>query len=205
MASILYKDDKILCSVDECLPIVEVDESPPSSIIPDYLWLMKVSNFSNQVCRRGRLNLNEILLTAAVICVCVQLSCAWDDMKSLNFLDLDQIQRSSSLMFRLKLLEAASAMQIALGVQDLGRLHCSPIVDNRGVTILVTVQYVHDTKSVQGLTVKWMSLSKLFKRQATSTASDKDINAMDLLTLNLLVSRNERLMKTGEKLITSFF
>lgn len=140
-------------------------------------------------------------------------------MKSLNFMDLDQIQRSSSLMFRLKLLEAATSMQAALGVEDLGRLHCSPIVDNRGVTIMVTVQYVHDQKSVQvrkdflkhkvnflvfnlcniiyqGLTVKWLSISKLFKRQVISASSDKEISAMDLLLLNLLVRTFETFLFT---------
>lgn len=41
------------------------------------------------------------------------------------------------------------AMQSALGVQDLGRLHCSTVSDSKGVTIFVTVQHVADVKSVQ--------------------------------------------------------
>lgn len=126
-------------------------------------------------------------------------------MRSLHF-DVDLANQSPSLLFRLKLLGAAAAMQAGVGVQDLGRLHSTPVVDGKGVTVLVTVQYVHDSKSVQvcsafdgnqssstdrivtlqGLAVKWLHMNKLLRKQ--STVADKELSAMDLLINGLLVS-----------------
>lgn len=118
LASILYHEDKIVCTVDDCIPIVEVDETHPgSNITAEFHWFMKVS-------------------------------CAWDDMKLL-ILDTECLRNSPSLHFRMKLLDAAVNMQLALGVQDLGRLHYQPITDEHGVTIFVTVQHVADLKTVQ--------------------------------------------------------
>lgn len=83
------------------------------------------------------------------VCCLFQLSCTWDDVKLANFVDYERIHHSPNLVFRWKLLEATLAMQSALGVQDLGRLHSKTITDSRGVTILVTVQHIQEPKTVQ--------------------------------------------------------
>lgn len=42
LASILYHEDKILVTNEDFLPIIEIDESYPSSLHNDFHWLMKV-------------------------------------------------------------------------------------------------------------------------------------------------------------------
>lgn len=43
LACLLYTEDKILVSTEENIPTVEVDETYPSSLHTDMLWMMKVS------------------------------------------------------------------------------------------------------------------------------------------------------------------
>ncbi|XP_067128446.1 ankyrin repeat and fibronectin type-III domain-containing protein 1 isoform X2 [Centruroides vittatus] len=43
LASLLYNEDKILVTPEETLPILEVDETYPSSLHTDFHWLMKVA------------------------------------------------------------------------------------------------------------------------------------------------------------------
>lgn len=42
LACILYHEDKILVTNEDCLPVIEIDETYPSSLHTDYHWLMKV-------------------------------------------------------------------------------------------------------------------------------------------------------------------
>lgn len=114
----MYKDDKVLCTVDDILPVITVDEAVTSVSASDMNWLMKMS-------------------------------CSWEDSKTLQHDLGDAASSSHSLQFRGKLIEAAAQMQAALGVKDIGRLHCRPITDGQGSVLLVTVHYVADTKSVQ--------------------------------------------------------
>ena len=43
LASIVYCEDKVLVTSEDFLPVIEIDESYPSSLNSDYHWLMKVS------------------------------------------------------------------------------------------------------------------------------------------------------------------
>ena len=43
LASLLFTDDeKLLVTVDENIPIIEVDDNHPSTFLQDFCWLMKV-------------------------------------------------------------------------------------------------------------------------------------------------------------------
>ncbi len=43
LASVLYKEEKVLCTVDDNLPVILVDENTPSSLTSEINWMMKVS------------------------------------------------------------------------------------------------------------------------------------------------------------------
>lgn len=43
LASLLFTDDeKLLVTLDENIPIIEVDDNHPSTFLQDFCWLMKV-------------------------------------------------------------------------------------------------------------------------------------------------------------------
>ena len=50
LASVIYHEDRVAMTTEDFLPVLEVDESYPSSIHADFHWLMKVRN---NTCRRG--------------------------------------------------------------------------------------------------------------------------------------------------------
>lgn len=43
LACILYYEDKILVTNEDFIPVIEIDETYPSSLHNDYHWFMKVS------------------------------------------------------------------------------------------------------------------------------------------------------------------
>uniref|UniRef100_A0AC34QC80 Fibronectin type-III domain-containing protein n=1 Tax=Panagrolaimus sp. JU765 TaxID=591449 RepID=A0AC34QC80_9BILA len=49
LASIIYTEDKVLCTVDDCLPIIQIDENIISITNDDIGWLMKLSMGWDQV------------------------------------------------------------------------------------------------------------------------------------------------------------
>ena len=42
LASVIYHEDRVAMTTEDFLPVLEVDESYPSSIHADFHWLMKV-------------------------------------------------------------------------------------------------------------------------------------------------------------------
>ena len=49
LASLLFTDDeKLLVTVDENIPIIEVDDNHPSTFLQDFCWLMKVQTLRKQ-------------------------------------------------------------------------------------------------------------------------------------------------------------
>lgn len=102
---------------------------------------------------------------------------------------------AGSLHTRAQLLNAAKLMRTECGVNALGRLHTRTLTDELGLflvywfrgsgfsgskknkfsgtTLLVTVSFVEDMKSVQGVAVKWGTLSKLMKKKSTAGTSTK--------------------------------
>lgn len=50
LASLLFTDDeKLLVTVDENIPIIEVDDNHPSTFLQDLCWLMKVQTLRKQI------------------------------------------------------------------------------------------------------------------------------------------------------------
>ncbi|XP_055902102.1 uncharacterized protein LOC129938513 isoform X2 [Eupeodes corollae] len=43
LACILYYEDKVLVTSEDCIPVIEIDETYPSSLHSDYHWFMKVA------------------------------------------------------------------------------------------------------------------------------------------------------------------
>ncbi len=47
LASMLYREDKILVTTEDCLPVVEIeDENFSSNLHQEFLWFMKVIELS---------------------------------------------------------------------------------------------------------------------------------------------------------------
>lgn len=51
LACILYHEDKILVTNEDFLPVIEIDETYPSSLHADYHWLMKVCDTHTYIGR----------------------------------------------------------------------------------------------------------------------------------------------------------
>ncbi|KAK7791464.1 hypothetical protein R5R35_002385 [Gryllus longicercus] len=68
----------------------------------------------------------------------MKVDCTWDDVKSLCQ-DMEKSLSSSTVHFRIKLLQAAAQMQTAL---------CKPIKDSQGTLVISTVNYVRSPKCV---------------------------------------------------------
>ena len=157
LASILYNSDRILVTTDDNLPTVLVDASE-----------QPLNNGElDSLCEESSVDLNWLL----------KLSCTWDDgvhwLSSCNSaIDPALMDTSGSLYTRSQLLYAAKTMRAECGTNQLGRLHTKPIVDAQGAVLLVTINYVEDVKSVQGVAVRWTSLSKLLKKRPTSNSDD---------------------------------
>ncbi|XP_059477970.1 ankyrin repeat and fibronectin type-III domain-containing protein 1 isoform X3 [Neocloeon triangulifer] len=145
LACLLYFEDRVLVTNEDFLPVIEVDETYPSCIHPDFHWLMKVA-------------------------------CTWDDVKSLKQ-DMEKSLSSSAVHFRVKLLQAASQMQTALSMQDLGHLHPKPLRDSDGTLVLCTVANVRSPKSVSVLNARWLSLSKIQRRLPTAQSTPDEAPA----------------------------
>ncbi|XP_046988010.1 ankyrin repeat and fibronectin type-III domain-containing protein 1 isoform X1 [Schistocerca americana] len=96
----------------------------------------------------------------------MKVACTWDDVKSLRQ-DMEKSLSSSTVHFRIKLLQAAAQMQTALSIQDLGQLYHKPIRDSQGTLVISTVNYVRSPKSVSVLNSRWLPLSKVQKKLAT--------------------------------------
>ncbi|XP_067005275.2 ankyrin repeat and fibronectin type-III domain-containing protein 1 [Anabrus simplex] len=96
----------------------------------------------------------------------MKVACTWDDVKSLRQ-DMEKSLSSSTVHFRIKLLQAAAQMQAALCIQDLGQLFHRPIKDSQGTLVISIVNYIRSPKSVSVLNSRWLPLSKVQKKLAT--------------------------------------
>ncbi|XP_065338459.1 ankyrin repeat and fibronectin type-III domain-containing protein 1 isoform X3 [Cloeon dipterum] len=103
----------------------------------------------------------------------MKVACTWDDVKSLKQ-DMEKSLSSSAVHFRVKLLQAASQMQTALSIQDLGHLHPKPLRDSDGTLVLCTVANVRSPKSVSVLNARWLSLSKIQRRLPSVQTTPED-------------------------------
>ena len=114
----------------------------------------------------------------------MKVACTWDDVKSLRQ-DMDKLPNSNAFHFRTKLLNAAHALQSALGVQQLGNFYHTPVTDANGSVILVTVTSVRDVKSVSTAHCKWTAYSKAKKKLQTADS----FSVTELLMQNVLDMR----------------
>ncbi|XP_046739893.1 uncharacterized protein LOC124407632 isoform X1 [Diprion similis] len=110
----------------------------------------------------------------------MKVACTWDDVKSLRQ-DMEKSHSSSTIHFRIKLLQAAAQMQAALCIQDLGQLYYKPIRDVQGTMVLSAINYVKSPKLVSVLNSRWLPLSKVTKKLITH----EDSSVADILMASI--------------------
>ncbi|XP_028332922.1 ankyrin repeat and fibronectin type-III domain-containing protein 1 isoform X2 [Gouania willdenowi] len=120
LTSIFYRDDNILVTPEEQIPIVEVEDSYSSSLMQDFLWFTKVSYLWEEVSW-----LQQCLNPSQSSCSC-------------------------TLQTRLKMLQAVSLLQGMLGTQDLGQVYFEPIKDKHGNALLVLLKDMSSCPNLDG-------------------------------------------------------
>ncbi|XP_077482639.1 ankyrin repeat and fibronectin type-III domain-containing protein 1 isoform X1 [Stigmatopora argus] len=121
LTSIFYRDDSILVTPEDQIPIVEVEDSYPSSLVQDFLWFMKVSYLWEEIPW-----LQQCLNPTQSACSC-------------------------TLQTRLKMLQAISHLQGMLGTQDLGQVYFEPIKDKHGNALLVLLKDINASPNPDGV------------------------------------------------------
>ncbi|XP_037319022.2 ankyrin repeat and fibronectin type-III domain-containing protein 1 isoform X1 [Pungitius pungitius] len=121
LTSILYRDDNVLVTPEDQIPIVEVEDSYSSSLMQDFLWFTKVSYLWEEVPW-----LQQCLSPSQSSCSC-------------------------TLQTRLKMLQAVSQLQGMLGTQDLGQVYFEPIKDKHGNALLVLLKDMNACPNLDGV------------------------------------------------------
>ncbi|KAL5018407.1 hypothetical protein ScPMuIL_004129 [Solemya velum] len=109
----------------------------------------------------------------------MKIACTWDDVKSLRQ-DMDRSSSAGTTHFRSKLLQAATLLQNALGMQDLGQFYYKPLRDYSGSMIFMSVNYIRDPKLVGLGSAKWVTVSKL-QRRRSATTTENSLETPDFL------------------------
>ncbi|XP_068610755.1 ankyrin repeat and fibronectin type-III domain-containing protein 1 [Brachionichthys hirsutus] len=121
LTSILYRDDNILVTSEDQIPIVEIEDSYSSSLIQDFLWFTKVSHLWEEIPW-----LQQCLNPSQSSCSC-------------------------TLQTRLRMLQAVSQLQGMLGTQDLGQVYFEPIKDKHGNALLVLLKDMNACPNLDGV------------------------------------------------------
>uniref|UniRef100_A0A8C2Z7A9 Fibronectin type-III domain-containing protein n=1 Tax=Cyclopterus lumpus TaxID=8103 RepID=A0A8C2Z7A9_CYCLU len=121
LTSILYRDDNVLVTPEDQIPIVEVEDSYSSSLMQDFLWFTKVSYLWEEIPW-----LQQCLVPSQSSCSC-------------------------TLQTRLKMLQAVSHLQGMLGTQDLGQVYFEPIKDKHGNALLVLLKDMNACPNLDGV------------------------------------------------------
>ncbi|XP_041433496.1 ankyrin repeat and fibronectin type-III domain-containing protein 1 isoform X2 [Xenopus laevis] len=121
LASIFYKDDNILVTHEDQIPVVEIDDSYSCLLMQDFLWFTKVSCMWDDI-----LWLRQCVTVSQSSCSCV-------------------------LQTRFKMLLAVSQMQGLLGIQDLGQVFFEPIKDKQGNILIVTLKEVKLSQTLENV------------------------------------------------------
>ncbi|XP_072337409.1 ankyrin repeat and fibronectin type-III domain-containing protein 1-like isoform X2 [Scyliorhinus torazame] len=121
LTAIFYKDDDIIVTHEEQIPVVEMDESYSSSLMQDFLWFSKVSCMWEDSRWLGQY-------------MCPSLSSC-----------------SSVLQARHKMLVAVTQLQGLLGTQDLGHVYFEPIKDKHGNVLIVTLRELNSYQSLENV------------------------------------------------------
>nr|XP_014346428.1 PREDICTED: ankyrin repeat and fibronectin type-III domain-containing protein 1-like [Latimeria chalumnae] len=119
LASVFYKDDTVLVTHEEQVPVVEIDDSYSSSVMQDLLWFTKVS------CMwEDSRWLRQCVTASQSSCSCV-------------------------LQARHKILLAISQMQGLLGIIDLGQVYFEPIKDKHGNVLMMTLKEADASQTLE--------------------------------------------------------
>eukprot|EP00064_Thunnus_orientalis_P007862 superscaffoldBa00000897_g7884 len=121
LTSIFYRDDNILVTPEDQIPIVEVEDSYSSSLMQDFLWFTKVSYLWEEIPW-----LQQCLSPSQSSCSC-------------------------TLQTRLKMLQAVSHLQGMLGTQDIGQVYFEPIKDKHGNALLVLLKDMNACPNLDGV------------------------------------------------------
>ncbi|NXL92735.1 ANKF1 protein, partial [Alectura lathami] len=118
---VFYKDDNILVTHEDQIPVVEIYDNYSFLDMQDFLWFTKVSYMWD-----------EILRLQQSIAICEETS-------------------SCILQTRFKMLLAISQMQGLLGIQDLGQVFFEPIKDNQGNILIITLKEVKTNQTFENM------------------------------------------------------
>ncbi|XP_074821840.1 ankyrin repeat and fibronectin type-III domain-containing protein 1-like isoform X2 [Natator depressus] len=121
LTSIFYKDDNILVTHEDQIPVVEIDDTYSCLLMQDFLWFTKVACMWDEI-----LWLRQCLTVSQSSCSCV-------------------------LQTRFKMLLAISQMQGLLGIQDLGQVFFEPIKDKQGNILIVTLKEVKTNQTFESV------------------------------------------------------
>ncbi|XP_067859740.1 ankyrin repeat and fibronectin type-III domain-containing protein 1 isoform X2 [Heptranchias perlo] len=121
LTAIFYKDDDIIVTNEEQIPVVDMDDSYSSSLMQDFLWFTKVSCMWEDT-------------RWLVQCMSPSLSSC-----------------SSVLQARHKMLVAVAQLQGLLGTQDLGQVYFEPIKDKHGNVLIVTLRELSSYQSLENV------------------------------------------------------
>ncbi|KAF3704505.1 Ankyrin repeat and fibronectin type-III domain-containing protein 1 [Channa argus] len=121
LTSIFYRDDNVLVTPEDQIPIVEVEDSYSSSLMQDFLWFTKLSYLWEEIHW-----LQQCLSPSQTSCSC-------------------------TLQTRLKMLQAVSHLQGMLGAQDLGQVYFEPIKDKHGNALLVLLKDMNACHNLDGV------------------------------------------------------
>ncbi|XP_029102352.1 ankyrin repeat and fibronectin type-III domain-containing protein 1 [Scleropages formosus] len=120
LTAVFYREDNILVTAEDQIPIVEIDDSYSSSLLQDFFWFTKVSYLWEDI--------------------------PWLQ----QCLNPSQSSFSCALQTRLKMLQAVSQLQGMLGTQHLGQVYFEPIKDKHGNALLVTLRDLSSGPSLDG-------------------------------------------------------
>ncbi|XP_053720627.1 ankyrin repeat and fibronectin type-III domain-containing protein 1 isoform X1 [Synchiropus splendidus] len=121
LTTIFYRDDNVLVTPEDQIPIVEVEDCYSSSLMQDFFWFTKVSYLWEEIPWLQQ---------------CVNPS---------------QSSCSCTLQTRLKMLQAVSLLQGMLGTQDLGQVYYEPIKDKHGNALLVLLKDMSSCPNLDGV------------------------------------------------------
>lgn len=121
LTSIFYRDDNVLVTPEDQIPIVEVEDSYSSSLMQDFLWFTKVlrketdptSNFTITRIHIKHVRCEGACNTCVISVAVDQVSYLWEEIPWLQqCLSLSQTSCSCTLQTRIKMLQAVSHLQV---------------------------------------------------------------------------------------------
>ncbi|XP_030906121.2 ankyrin repeat and fibronectin type-III domain-containing protein 1-like isoform X1 [Melopsittacus undulatus] len=121
LTTIFYKDDNILVTHEDQIPVVEIDDTYSCLLMQDFLWFTKVACMWDEI-----LWLRQCVTVSQSSCSCI-------------------------LQTRFKMLLAISQMQGLLGIQDLGQVFFEPVKDKQGNILIVTLKEVKTNQTFESV------------------------------------------------------